>query len=235
MSHTSISKGCLWHCLKYSFCLNRWNEIITRTVIPAARKKKHTAACSWLFVTAIEIMLIILKIFHVNLTFRWKSHDAISNLDMTPATAWPENTDSVYSPGMFEAEDRALIIFRNQIIHPEDSFKKVDENPSKFTPVTWYMAANIDINDAHKRFNQKYIATWHWLQSCSTRKLNEKISYFQEKKYQDFKPSSHDELFNIDKTATTTNIQIVPNIEKYPSIWICNRLNQIFIKYPLFI
>ena len=55
---------------------------------------------------------------------------------MTPATAWPENTDSVYSPGMFEAEDRALIIFRNQIIHPEDSFKKVDENPSKFTPVT---------------------------------------------------------------------------------------------------
>ena len=37
-------------------------------------------------------------------------------------------------------------------------------------------------------------------------------------KLYDIKPSSHDELFKIDKTATTTNIQIVPNIEKYPSI-----------------
>ena len=33
-------------------------------------------------------------------------------------------------------------------------------------------------------------------------------------------PSSHDELFKIDKIATTMNMQIVPNIEKYPSIWI---------------
>ena len=38
--------------------------------------------------------------------------------------------------------------------------------------------------------------------------------------YFHFKPSSHDELFKIDKIATTTNMQIVPNIEKYPSIWI---------------
>ena len=79
------------------------------------------------------------------------------------------------------------------------------------------MAANIDINDAHNRFTQKYIATLDWLYrvdliNSSGCVIKFGLYYFK------CKPSSHDELFKIDKIATTTNMQIVPNIEKYPSI-----------------
>ena len=46
------------------------------------------------------------------------------------------------------------------------------------------------------------------------------------------KPSSHDELFKIDKIATTTNMQMVPNIEKYPSIWIWHWVTILSLSKP---
>ena len=155
--HTSISKGCLWHCLKYSFCLNRWKEIITRTVIPAARKKKHTAACSWFFVTAIEIILIILK-----LLFSWKLLFYIRNFQ--PGYNTSNSLPREYRFCIFTRHVGGWIWVSNRIsILLFLQICIFFENPSKLTPVTWYMAANIDINDAHNRFTQKYIATLDWL------------------------------------------------------------------------
>jgi len=76
---------------------------------------------------------------------------------------------------MLEAESLGFELFRNQ--NYIFSNLTVFQNPSKLTPVTWYMAANIDINDAHKRFTQKYIGTLNWLISCLTAKF--KRFYFK--------------------------------------------------------